>query len=363
MRLLLTTDTVGGVWTFTRELAAGLLRRGSSVALVSFGRKPTSDQQAWCYAMEREHRDFLYVATEIPLEWMQNNESAYADGATLLQQVAKNYSPDLLLSSQYCYGCVPLGLPTVIVAHSDVLSWAQVCRPEGLRPSAWLDRYGELVTAGLLGADALVAPTKWMLEALRGNFRLPTETHVIANGRSIPNCPNAPERKLQAITAGRMWDEAKNLQLLSMQTLPMPLLIAGDSNLNPGTLSGSATYLGRVGEEALFTAFRASAVYLCCSRYEPFGLAPLEAALCGCAVLANDIPSLREVWAGGALYFNDAASLTMLLQMLRDSPDMLAHAQAHSYARARLYSGKRMVDRYLAVIAAAVQGRGRHAYA
>ncbi len=28
MRVLLTTDTVGGVWTFTRELTAGLLARG-----------------------------------------------------------------------------------------------------------------------------------------------------------------------------------------------------------------------------------------------------------------------------------------------------------------------------------------------
>jgi len=37
--------------------------------------------------------------------------------------------------------------------------------------------------------------------------------------------------------------------------------------------------------------------------YEPFGLAPLEAALSRCAIVANDIPSLREVWGSAAMYF------------------------------------------------------------
>ena len=33
MRILMTTDTVGGVWTFTQELAGGLLEQGCAVAL------------------------------------------------------------------------------------------------------------------------------------------------------------------------------------------------------------------------------------------------------------------------------------------------------------------------------------------
>ena len=56
--------------------------------------------------------------------------------------------------------------------------------------------------------------------------------------------------------------------------------------------------LGPLAEEDLLALFQESAIYLCTSRYEPFGLAPLEAALCGCAVVANDIESLREVWGG-----------------------------------------------------------------
>ena len=48
MRVLLTTDTIGGVWTFSRELTAELLHLGHSVALVSVGRPPSTEQLAWC---------------------------------------------------------------------------------------------------------------------------------------------------------------------------------------------------------------------------------------------------------------------------------------------------------------------------
>ena len=41
MRILMTTDTVGGVWSFTKELSRGLLENGCEVALVSLGRMPT----------------------------------------------------------------------------------------------------------------------------------------------------------------------------------------------------------------------------------------------------------------------------------------------------------------------------------
>jgi glycogen(starch) synthase len=122
-------------------------------------------------------------------------------------------------------------------------------------------------------------------------------------------------------------------------------------------------YLGQLSRARLLQVFRESAVYLCCSRYEPFGLAPLEAALCGCAVLANDIPSLREVWGSGALYFRDAASLSRILAQLHDSPSLLQEAMQRSYQRACRYSTDRMVDGYLEFAQTAMWQKGAHAYA
>ncbi len=40
MHVLVTTDTLSGVWTYTRELVTGLISRGARVTLVSFGDIP-----------------------------------------------------------------------------------------------------------------------------------------------------------------------------------------------------------------------------------------------------------------------------------------------------------------------------------
>ena len=47
---------------------------------------------------------------------------------------------------------------------------------------------------------------------------------------------------------------------------------------------------------------RAPSIYALPARYEPFGLSVLEAALSGCALVLGDIPSLREIWDGAALF-------------------------------------------------------------
>ena len=47
MHVLLTADTIGGVWTYARELVTGLLKRGHRVTLVSFGEVPLPAQTAF----------------------------------------------------------------------------------------------------------------------------------------------------------------------------------------------------------------------------------------------------------------------------------------------------------------------------
>jgi glycosyltransferase involved in cell wall biosynthesis len=160
------------------------------------------------------------------------------------------------------------------------------------------------------------------------------------------------DRKLQAVTAGRLWDEAKNLKMLANVHFPFPLLVAGEADYESSTLPGlpdGATALGLLAENELLTLFRRSAIYLCTSRYEPFGLAPLEAALCGCAVVANDIPSLREVWGSGALYFRNATDLSALLAQLARHPQQLQAAQYRSLHRAQRYTARQMTGQYLGI--------------
>lgn len=362
MRILLTTDTVGGVWTFTQELTAGLLRRGHEVTLATFGRMPSAAQERWLDQVSREHtQTFEQMGTAVPLEWMENNSEAYECGARLLLDCAAKAGFDLLHSNQFCFGALPLDVPRLVTAHSDVLSWARECRDEPLEASTWLATYLKLVENGLRASDAVTTPTHWMLEALQALYpQLPAVQRVIPNGRSLAHASAESTRELQAVSVGRLWDEGKNVRLLADVRAPMPLLVAGDrqmeSSAAPAEL-GAATLLGALGADELETLLRRSAIYIATSVYEPFGLAPLEAALCGCALLLHDIPSLREVWGPAALYFHDAAELSKLLTRLAASPKELRFRQETSQKHAQRYSADRMVDSYVELYCDLISGR------
>jgi glycosyltransferase involved in cell wall biosynthesis len=349
MRLLITTDTVGGVWRFSQELTRGLLDAGCAVALVSFGRQPSASQLSECQALtDRWSEQFRFISTEIPLEWMQENWRSLDEGTPLLEKTTREFGAELLHSNQFCFGAVQVGIPTVITAHSDVLSWGRACRSGDMEDSEWLRSYCMLVQRGLDKADALTAPTVWMLQALGEGFSLPLQKRVISNGRTLPALGKRV-RRLQAVTTGRLWDEAKDVALLEHVKSPMPLLLAGDTEcdgVRSGIMSG-VSLLGQLNEEEIVRLFKESTAYVCTSCYEPFGLAPLEAALCGCAVVARSIDSLREVWGEDALYFGNAEELSQILTRLHVDAAMRADMQERAYKRAHRYSRERMTKHYL----------------
>jgi glycogen synthase len=351
MRVLMTADTVGGVWTFAQELACGLLERDICVLLVSFGRKPSASQRKECESLRRRFgRHFRYVASDIALEWMADNSESFARGAALLEREAAVFAPDVVHCNQFCYGALQMDVPRLVTAHSDVLSWAKACRKEPLADTQWLRNYLAQVQAGLTAADAVTAPTQWMLNALGENFELPEQRTVIPNGRAVPPSFNRP-RELRAVTAGRLWDEAKGISLLGQVTSPIPIAIAGESEF--GTSQGvqnigTARLLGQLSQLETMELFRDSAIYICPSVYEPFGLSALEAARCGCAVVARDIPSLREVWGDAALYFDSGELLAGILGQLAGNPQLLTAARRRSFERSLTFSRDGMVEMYLA---------------
>jgi glycosyltransferase involved in cell wall biosynthesis len=305
MRILLTTDTIGGVWTFTEELTAELLQRGHAVALVSLGRQPSHEQQAWCAAQSLAYGpSFQFTASNVPQEWTEKNEFVFTQGAGVLFHIARQFRPDLLHSNQFCFGAVSLDIPKVVTAHSDVLSWASACRPRGLEKSRWLRQYQSLVTQGLQSCDAVASPTRWMaLELARHYYNLPP-SYVIRYGRSL-DVPESRLRTMQAVTVGPLWDEAKNIEMLRTVNAPIPIYVAGKRQCGSSLRQiGRSVLLGTLSQSSLLALLASSSIYIATSIYEPFGMAPLEAALCGCAVVANDIPSLREVWGDDALYFD-----------------------------------------------------------
>jgi glycogen synthase len=98
-----------------------------------------------------------------------------------------------------------------------------------------------------------------------------------------------------------------------------------------------------------------ASIYASPARYEPFGLAALEAGLAGCALVLGDIASLREVWGDAATYVDpfDDDHLTRELQRLIADPGAVADLGRRALDRARTYTPERMAAAYLAAWEAA----------
>jgi glycosyltransferase involved in cell wall biosynthesis len=364
MHILVTTDTVGGVWSYTRELVTGLVARGIRVTLVSFGGVPSRAQRAWMAGLH----GVRYYPTGFRLEWMQDSEEDVSDSARYLLRVIGECKPDLLHLSQYCFGAIEVGLPKLMVAHSDVMSWSQEVRGEEPR-DAWAEWYRGIVERGVAGATTLVAPSRWMLDHFEGCYGRHRRSCVIYNGRTPALFNPTAGKQSFAASAGRLWDEGKQTRLLLRLDAPLPIhlvgstSLAGDSSVVPVGAEENASnvrFEGQLDETGMCELLSRAAIYIAPSRYEPFGLAPLEAALSRCAIVANDIPSFQEVWGDAAVYFrrDDVGSLREVLARLQENPSMLTEYANRAHGRAlERYSAERMVDEYMQLYSALLEQR------
>src|SRR5205085_2685803 len=121
---------------------------------------------------------------------------------------------------------------------------------------------------------------------------------------------------------------------------------------------------GQQSEAELRQLFSRASVYAATSRYEPFGLAPLEAALSRCALVCNDIGPFREIWGDDAIFFqkNDACSLAAAIERLMDDAELRVAYANRAYHRARTrYTTERMVSDYLNLYQSLVHAQAKAA--
>ena len=366
MHVLMTTDTAGGVWTYTRELASGLISRGNRVTLVSFGPPPTSEQMTWL----TDEPGVTFLQTNFRLEWMQDSADDIAASRVWLSAVVSRTRPDIIHLNQYAYGDLDCSVPKLVVAHSDVVSWWVSVHRKLPRDNSWLRWYSDLVVRGISHADAVVAPSQWMLDALRRHYTWPDRAAVIHNGRNASFFSHRLPKEDFVLSVGRVWDQGKQVSLLGRTRFPVPVYVAGPSHAPEGT--GSSAFvehpqiriLGTCSEEQLRSWYARASTYAATSRYEPFGLAPLEAALSRCVLVANDIPVFHEVWGDAAFYFrtHDADSLASAVRFLQTHPDLREHYAERAYERAsQWFSRDRMIDQYQQLYRTLLDGGSRWA--
>ena len=346
----MTADCIGGVWTYALDLARGLASQDVEVILATMGDLPSPQQVEQTHAIP----GLMLCSSRFKLEWMPDCWEDVTKAGNWLLDLEEQFTPDIIHLNGYAHGNLPWYAPVVAVAHSCVLSWWEAVKQEPA-PDEW-NAYREHVTLGLQSADCVVAPTAAMLASLHRYYGPFHHTSVISNGRQQSLYCTA-EKEPFILTAGRVWDEAKNVVLLEQiaPNLEWPVCVAGNQahpsdhsailNSQPSTLN----FLGALPAEELADWYARAAIYALPARYEPFGLSALEAALSGCALVLGDIGSLREVWGDAALYVSPTDPLAWQQTLAKLIADARLRQKMAEKAkiRAQRYTLETMTEGYL----------------
>ena len=349
-RILITTDAVGGVWTYTLDLAGALAEAGATVRVVTLGPRPGLEQR-----VDARRRDLDVVETGHALEWMAPGRDAVRLAGVAVARLARAFGADIVqLNTPALAAEARFAARLVAVNHSCVATWWAAVHGSTLPERyAWC---AAMIGEGLSAADVAVTPTAAFATAVRdvhGLRRLPRAVH---NGRAPAAA--APCAEIDEIfAAGRLWDEGKNVRALNSAAgrVAWPVRAAGGMAKPEGGRVRFAALkaTGHWPGERVRRHLALRPIFVSPARYEPFGLAILEAAQAGCALVLNDIPSLRELWGEAALFVDadDPADLAGGLQRLIDDR---AHRRALGLAardRARAYSVREMADGMIAIYA------------
>ncbi|MEA2576349.1 MAG: glycogen synthase [Chloroflexia bacterium] len=355
MKVLMTADTVGGVWNYSLQLADALAPYDVEVHLATMGAPLTLAQRTEALDIA----NLTVHESTYKLEWMDDPWADVAAAGEWLLGLARDIRPDLVHLNGYAHGALPWQVPVLVVGHSCSLSWWEAVRGEPA-PPAW-DCYRSEVSQGLHAANMVVAPSGAMLAVLERHYGTLTNPTVIYNGRDASLFPPSAKEPL-VLTVGRLWDEGKNVAALrdAATGLAWPGYVGGEEQHPEGgrVSLGDLQPLGRLSAAQLADWYGRAAVYALPARYEPFGLSALEAGLAGCALVLGDIPSLREIWGDAALFVppNDTATLRLALDALIENPPLRAEMAQRARRRAMGYSVGRMVQGYITAYNALCSG-------
>ncbi|HEY4649888.1 MAG TPA: glycosyltransferase family 4 protein [Pontibacter sp.] len=345
-KILMTADTVGGVWTYALELTRALAPFGTHVALATMG-SPLSDAQ------RQETNDIPNLTiyeSNYKLEWMDEAWEDVEKAGEWLLQLRDEVQPDLIHLNGMVHGSLDWGKPVMVVVHSCVMSWWRAVKDEDA-PKEW-NKYKELVTKGLQAADVVVAPTQAMLhqaEELYGPFK---QSSVIYNGRGQHHFQFGRKEPF-IFSMGRVWDEAKNISMLAhiASELQWPVYIAGDDK-HPATGKTveleNVHFLGHLSNKEVSDWLSRASIYALPAKYEPFGLTILEAAMSGCALVVGKTESQAEIWGNAAKYVNpqDADELRDTLNKLIEDEFCRNIMACRSVKRSHGYTSEQMAQDY-----------------
>ena len=342
-RLLMTADAVGGVWTYATELAAGLAAHGFETTIAVVGPAPEPHAHRAAALLPGVE----VIDTGLPLDWLSDAAGARRSAGDLAALAARLRVDLVHLNSPALGAMAEWPLPLVGVAHGCLAAWWQAARPSEPLPDdmVW---HRQKMAAGLDACARVIAPSRAFAERIHALYALRERPHVVHNGRTWRELRQPSPPAPFVLTAGRLWDEVKNTPLLDdvASRLPFRFEAAGPLEGPQGqrTEVRHLAAIGNLAPEALVHRMAERPIFVSAASFEPFGLAVLEAAASGCALVLSDIPTFRELWDGAAQFVpvGDAAELARRLDWLMTHPRQRLALGERGRKRAARYSVARM---------------------
>lgn len=129
-------------------------------------------------------------------------------------------------------------------------------------------------------------------------------------------------------------------------------------------LSDRVTILGHVEEHMLPAYYRKADILVFPSRYEPFGIVPLEAMACGTVSLVSSIAGCREIIIDGLNGFivdpHDRKTLSeSILKVLSDTKLQKKVSENAAFTIKEHYSWDKVVDKFIELYIQVIEGRHR----
>ncbi len=360
MHVLMTGDTVGGVWQYVLDLAHGLGTRGHRVTFAAMGPSPSAHQLQAAHAVPR----CQVVPLNLPLDWMAPSPAAVLAAGAALARFADEIEADIVhLHSPALAAGDAFTPPVVAVCHSCIATWWNAVGV-GPLPADLAWRVG-LAEEGFRRADALLAPTEAFAIETARIHGLPRRPTMVRNGRRQRSyASGAGESWIPfGFTAGRLWDRAKNMEGVDRVAarLCFPVVAAGAVQ-GPHRDLVRLKHVERVGQlsdMAVADYLARRPLFLSLARYEPFGLAVLEAAQAGCALVLSDIATFRELWEGAATFVSpdDPAAAAAAMERLAGDPVARTTLGEAARDRAARYSADAMTEGVLAAFQGVLAAR------
>lgn len=194
--------------------------------------------------------------------------------------------------------------------------------------------FGEqrLTAASIRRADAIIVMSNFTAERIRDRFGreatvipLAPRTDVVPPDevavREVRASYGLPERFVLHVGNIEPRKDVASLAAACRQA-GVPLVLAG-ARVGSAAVPADATAIGYVPTGQLAGLYGAATLVCYPSRYEGFGLPPVEAMACGAPVVATRIPALVEVLGNGAALVppGDVVALARVLRSLFDDEE------------------------------------------